>query len=268
VDKAALWQFLLATVRESDAATAAKMAQGVQQVAPMLGGQSFEKDVLPLFGEQVALIGLPGDAKTAPAAALAVEMRDTQKLPMALRSLAGMMVFGAQMEARKLQKPAPAFLKPWRHGETDITTVQLQDPKLGGKLNPTLFVKGKYMVLATGAGAARAILDAADAPREAAAAPASGNTPIFRGWIDVRGLESLHHRFCEFLVREDVKKGKAEEKSRADHEVLGFALGFFDRLDFAVEHVPGRMDRRLTIRLRDLGKAGPGPFPGRVKTQP
>ena len=122
----------------------------------------------------------------------------------------------------------------------------LKEPQLKGKLNPTVFVKDRFLVVATTPDCARAILDAY-AAEEVKAPTAAGRTITGLARLNVSATATLIEKHRDFLVAEAVKDGKTLEKAENDLNALGFLMGFFRRIEVRGAYAPGRFERALDI---------------------
>jgi hypothetical protein len=160
-----------------------------------------------------------------------------------------------QIDAQKKGRPIHAAIEASTHKDVALTTLSLKQKKFVGKLSPTLAVKGAYMVVGTRPDVVRAVLDAHDG----APAVKAGKGNVFAGGgLDVSGVRELIRRYRRFFIRDEVKKGKPEEKVRADIAGIEFVLSFIDRMDFRAVRTPGRVDRSFGIRYADIKPAAPG----------
>ena len=248
VNKLALWQYLLESVSERHPQVASRISLQVARIGPVIGGMDFEKELLPQIGDQAGFIVTPGGGDHPPAVSLVIELNNGQTIPMALRTLAGSVAAITQIEADKAGVEPKAVMRRTTYRETDLTTLVLTEEKLAGKLNPTMFVHDKFMVVSTSPEAARAIIEAVKSPGTTATGSRLGRTAFGKAGLNVTGLAGMIRDNLEFLVREGQKKGKAEQRARSDLDALLFLMGFFERVDAEAFHAPGRIDRVVRVR--------------------
>ena len=252
VNKAALWRYILESVRETHPGIADLIAARATQIGPMFGGMDFETELLAQIGDQTAVIVTPAPADAPPGVSVVIEMRNGLVIPMALRTMAGSAAVIARIEAQKAGTAPKVGMRRSTYKGVNLTTLELYEKELGGKLNPTMFVTDKFMVVSSTPETARTILNAG---MRAPAEPLGNATVIGKGYLDVVGLREIVRQHKGFLVREGLKEGKTEDKARKDIEAIEFLLGFLDRVDARAEHVPGRITR--TVRFGY--SAGPPP---------
>lgn len=252
VNKAALWNAIvgcIATIDPNDAETCRLRAR---QVATALGGLDLDKELLPVIGDQTALIGLPGGEKDPPALALVIEIKDMQRLPTALRTLTGAAVVVAQVEAEKARKRnpqakalAPAAVERSTYRDVGLMTVTLANPKLTQFLNPTLFAYNGRLVVATSTDAARKVLDALATPstRPALEPGACGALSI-----DATALLRTFTQFRPMLLQNAIAEGKTEAIANKDLNGLQFVLSLFESVEGKVVRRADRLDASLVIR--------------------
>ena len=248
VNKAALWRHLIDTIGQGMPAVAEKIKATAGQVSNSVGNPDFEKDLLGQFGDQAALVVLPGPGEDdPPAAAIVLEMKPDATLPISLKTFVGMAATIAQAEAKKKGIEPPVGLVRADHQGVQLTTLLLKEKKLKGKLNPTLFVKGKFLVISTTPGAARALLDA-HASGAVRFQPVAGQTTTGQGKLNARALKALLKKHRAFLVANGVKDGKTREKTEAEMAGLDFVLSFINTIDFRATLAPGRLERTVEVR--------------------
>jgi hypothetical protein len=176
---------------------------------------------------------------------LILEMKDPSPVVMTLKALAGAATALNQVDAQKTGTPVKAALSRTTYRNTDLTTLELKEPKFGGKLNPTLCVTGNFLVLTSAPEAAQLILDTAAAP---AASPAKPEGALLSsGHLDVSALVALLDQYREFLIQKSVADGKTEVQARKDMLSLQFLLGLARRIDVHSTVTHGRIERTMQI---------------------
>ena len=250
VNKLALWHYLLASIAESSPQLAADIALQVEQIGSMFGAMEFESELLPQIGEQTALVLTPGSGQNPPALSIVIELNDTQSIPLALKTMAGSFAKVAQVEAEKKGVEPAALLRRANYAGTDLFTLVLNDEKLAGKVNPTLFVYDRFMVVSTSPYAAQAMLDARkNLPAGKLAASRATGTLVSRGRVNPSAVRGMIRRHRDFLIGEALKDGKTRAKAAGDIAALLFLSGFLESVDFEVSHSPGRIERIVEIRF-------------------
>ena len=246
-DKAAFWRCLIESIREDNPKVAEKLTAGANLVGAVMGGLDFEKDFLPQFGAQNALVVVPGANQNPPGVCLILEMKDPSPVAIALKTLAGTVSGVNQVEAQKTGTPAKFALSRTTYRNTDLTTLELKEPQFGGKLNPTLCVTGNFLVLATAPEAAQLILDTAAAPAAPVSRPKGEGTLLSSGHLDVSALAAVLEQYRDILVRKSVADGKPEAQARKDMLSLQFLLSLARRIDVHSTVAPGRIERTMLI---------------------
>jgi len=250
VNKRALWHYVLESLAEANPQLADEAALQFAQVGMMCGGMDFERDLLPQLGDQAAVIVMPGSEKSPPAMSIAIELNDLQSIPIALKTIAGTAATTARMQAQKTGVEPQIALSRTNYATTDLTTLVLKDKKFAGRLEPTVFVSSRFMVLSSSLHAAHAILDALkQSPPDDAGSQTRG-TIVSKGYLNVTGLCGMIARHRELLILHAQKDGKTAEKATHDIAALLFLAGFLERVDLQMSHARGRIERTLHIRFR------------------
>ena len=245
VNKAALWSALLDVLKAVDPVIAENVLFRARQVATALGGIDLEKELLPALGDAAALIGLPGGEKDLPALALVLEIKDTQRLPTALRTLAGAGVVVAQIEAQKAQKPAPAAVERVTYKDVELMTVRLANPKLAQLLNPTLFALNGRLIVTTSAASARRMVDTLTLPpARPAAEPGTCGTLA----VNAAALLRTFQQYRPALFQNSLAEGKTEAVANKDLDGLQFILGLFESVDGSILRRADRLEASLVVR--------------------
>jgi len=246
-DKTALWKRIVEMTTDTMPEAAEDIRTGADQLAQMVGNLYFETELLGQLGDQAALIVLAGPGPDdPPAAALALEMKPGATLPVSLRAVIGFAAGVARAEADKEGTEATVDAERWTYRNTNLDTLILKEPKLKGKLNPTLFAKDKFLVVATTPDCARAVLDAY-AAEEVKPATAEGLTTTGQARLNVPAIAALIEKHRAFLVAEAVKDGKTVEKAENDLIALRFLLGFLRRIELRGVYAPGRFTRAMEV---------------------
>ena len=120
----------------------------------------FETQFLPQLGDQSAVIVLPAPENHPPALAVMIELNNGQTLPTALRTLVGSLAMMNQLDAEKKGIEPVIALQNQTYKDVGLMTLNLRDPKLKGKLNPTLFTRGRFLVISTTPESAKALIEA------------------------------------------------------------------------------------------------------------
>jgi len=244
--KLGLWHYVMGSLRESNPGIASVLARRSGQMGPALGGMDFETQFLPQLGDQSAFIVLPGPEDHPPALAFVTELNNGHELPTVLRTLAGSLAMMNQMDAEKKGVQPMIAVENTRYKDVGLMTLNLKQPKLQGKLNPTLFAKGPFLVISTTPESAKALIDAASAPWQIVA-PARG-TLASRTRVNFQGIRQALHQYEDFLMGQALKEGKTAQRARSDLDSLAFVLGLFKDIAMQGVHVKGRIDREIRLQ--------------------
>ena len=246
INKAALWRYVMEAAQESNPKLAGLMNIRANQIGPVMGGMEFETQLLPQLGDQNAVIVLPGPENGPPALALVIELKNGMELPTALRTLAGSLALVRQMEAQKQGTEPDVAVRARTYNGINLTTLILREKKLNGKVNPTLFMQDKFMVLTTTPECARTLIDAY-ATQTAENAPPNG-AMASRINFNVNAISAVLDRHMDFLIAQGIKEGKTAERARTDLIAIKYLLGFISRIDIRSTYTQGRIDREAVVR--------------------
>ena len=253
VSKAALWQEIMWNVNEYSPERAQRVQAQAQGVAGMIGGMTFDQLVGKL-GDQAGIFVTSADAPDAvPAISVVLEIKEGQDIATAFRTLAGTAAGFAQMEAGKTGAPPKAVLAQETWHDVPFTILKLTEEKFGGHLNLTLFVLDNMLVISSNTDAARMIVDRHAAGKQdlkkTLGLPAFTGTPGCTGTIDLKRVSQTVLRHKLFLINEDVRKGKPQDRAEKDIANLSFLLGLADGVTFYSTHTPSRIDNVWQLRF-------------------
>lgn len=249
VNKLAFWRFTIDSVRKTNPLLAKLLGRRARQVGNSVGGMNFERDILSKIGDQAALVVSPGDDNTVPAVTLVVELSDGKAIPDALRIWLGSLATISQLDAEKKKQEPKAIFTRSRYKEIEVATLVLTEPKFQGKFSPTLLVLDRFMIVSSLPCAAHAIVDRYREQQSYQPGTSIGGTPATRGHVNMELVVTLLRRHREFLVQEDVRKGKTRQEAETGQDKGAFLLGCLDRIDFAATHSPGYVNREFLIRF-------------------
>jgi hypothetical protein len=244
-DKLAFWRYAVESVREENPEAAETLTARANMVGAAMGALNFEKEFLPQFGSQNALIVTPGTNQNPPGVCLMLEMKNPSPIAITLKALAGTATALNQAEAQNTGTPVKTTLTRTTYRDTDLTTLELKEPKFGGKLNPTLCVTGNFLVLTSTPEAAQLILDTTASP--AAPTAKREGALLSSGRLDVSALVALLEQYRELLIQKSVADGKTEVQARKDLLSLQFLLGLVRRIDVHSTVTHGRIERTMLI---------------------
>ena len=258
-DKTALWRRLVEATTDTMPKAAEDLRAKAEHLGRMAGNLDFETELLNQLDDQAALIVLAGAGPDdPPGAALALEMKPGATLPVSLKTMIGFVAGVARMEADEQGVEAMVDAERWSYLETDVATLILKEPELEGKLNPTVFVKDKFLVIATTPDCARAILDA-HAAQEVNPPAVEGRTTAGFARLNARATAALIEKHRAFLLAEAVKDGKTLEKSASDLDALRFLLSFLQSIEMRSTYAPGLFKRAMEISFEPPGAGRPPP---------
>ena len=249
VNKAALWHFILNSLRTKNPLLAHLLDTGGRKVGQCVGGMDFERDVLTQIGEQAALIISPGDEKTVPALTLVIELSNGDAFPVAIRTLMGVAAAADEGEAEKTGETTHHVFKRTNYKGTDVGTLILKEPEHKDKFELTVLTLDRYLVLSTMPYAAKAVVDRYKQRKPYRQSANIPGTPATEGYVDMKLVVALLDRYGEFLVAEEVRKGKAPDVAASDFAKGVFLLGCFDRIEFVVGHAQDRVNREVLIHF-------------------
>lgn len=248
VNKVALWQFAMQTLRELKPDVAEKVREAAQHLGRSFAAMEFETEFLPQLGDQLALFVTPGAGNAPPALTAVIQLTDSEALPQCLQTQAGSLAFVNWAESKKKNKAPDFTLVRENDGAVEYTRVNIHSGPAAGKITPTMCVLGDCMILSTSAEAARAAVAAYTAPQPKVRAADAGAV-FTRGHLDMKALAELARKHNEFLVREAVKKGTPEQKARTDWRNVQYLLSFFETIEMQASYTPGRIDRTVLVGL-------------------
>jgi len=241
----AVWDEFAEKVLKGPAEQGRGVERKLQNLIGVLGGIHSERDFFEELGGQTALFVLPGQAaQDPPAVAVAVELRETAHIPVALETVMGMIA--AFSDARP---DVEASVEYATYRGTDLTTVRIAGPAPWAQLSPTLCVVDSNLVVTSSLGAARQIIDAYQGGTGIAPAGLEG-TQFARARVDLRQVRAILDRHSDFLVRHAVKKeGKSEAQAKKDLAALRALLSLFDGVEAVSAFRPGRTDHVLSVQF-------------------
>ena len=142
------------------------------------------------------------------------------------------------------QKPNPKIgFEQGTHKGTQLYAISINDKKLAGKLNPTLFVLDDAMVISSNTQAAGAIIDRHEAAADPFELPEHEGTLAALCRVDVTKLAHMADRYRDVLMKKDLDAGKPRQQVELDTDNFIFLLGLLDEATFYATHAPGRVDR-------------------------
>jgi len=243
VNKKAVWNLAVSILEEANPGISKQIEARTRGAAAVLGAPDLA-GVLEQVGDQVGVFVTPAEGDgSVPALTIAVEMNNAITIPTAVRSLAGAAVLAES------QKPNPKVtLEHLTYKGVACSVFRINEPELAGKLAPTFGVMDNWMILSTNTAGACSVIDQARTLAAPFELPGEPGTLMALGKLDSTRLAKMVLRFKDFLIREDVKKGKTPQKAEEDWDNLVFLLGFIDSAVFYTTHLPGRIDRVGTIK--------------------
>jgi hypothetical protein len=238
------WDSTLEAIARSAPAAAQKLQQGLDAVVGSVGGIYSREQLFGELGSQAAVFVLPpGEGGVFPAAALAVELRQTVHIPDALGSIVGFSVGVAQAQ----QNQDISLVT------SNYRDVQLSSVRSGGKgplalLSPTFGVVDGYLVVASTLEAAKQVVDASrSGSRPAVDKP---GTPVAVLSVSAPQVRQMLAHYRDFLVKQAIaREGKSQQQAQGDMDALDKVLSLVKEVEFASTFEPGRTDHFMTIEF-------------------
>lgn len=247
INHTAIWEALVGTLEEHNPAAAEQARVKLDALVNVLGGIHTAEQLFEEIGPQMAVFILPaGEAGNPPEVAVALELRETAHIPLALETLVGTAAVIATAEGK-----ARASIEYDTYEGVAMTSVHVEMPAGLRKLRPTMCVVDGNLVLSTTADAARRIIDAS---RSGAALPASDveGTPFGFVRISAVQLRAMLDRHAAFLVRHSMQKeGKTEQQARREIGALRVVLSLLEEVELVGTFRPGRTDHTFTVTFSE-----------------
>lgn len=245
VNHAAIWDAVVETLEEHSPAAAEEARAKLDALVTVLGGIHTPEQLFEEIGPQMAVFILPsGEAGNPPEVAVALELRETAHIPLALETLVGTAAVAATAEGK-----AQASIEYDAYKGVPLTSVHVEMPAGWRKLRPTMCVVDGNLVLSTTADAARRIIDAS---RSGATLPAGDVEGTLFGFMRMNAvqLRAMLDRHAAFLVRHSMQKqGKTQQRARREIGALRVVLSLLEEVELVGTFRPGRTDHTFTVTL-------------------
>ena len=237
------WDSLVKSVGANNPAGAQAMETGLDRVIGMVGGAASREEFFNQLGNQVALFVLPaGDQKGPPQAVLALQLRNTTNIPIAIGTLVGVAIMGAQQGGRG----AGISLDHSEYKNAHLTTVHLgENGPVAKLLSPTFGVVGDYMVVATTLDAVHSVVDASQTGGGAPAISKPG-TPVGMLTISAPQVRAILKQYGGFLAQQSAARG-GNAAQPVELQVPDQVLSLLQSIQMMQTFGPGRTDQYLTI---------------------
>jgi hypothetical protein len=237
------WDSLVKSVAATDPARADAMQATLDRVIGAVGGVTSREEFFSELGTQMALFVIPAaEQKGPPAAAIALQLRNTDHIPNALESIVGLGIMAAQQQGRD------ASLEHSEYKNAQLSTVHPGARGPLGKFSPTFGVVGGYLVIATTLDAAHSVVDAA----QTSSAPVNrkAGTPFAQLTVSVPQVRAMLQQYSGFLVQQSTANGrKTAQQAQHDMQALDQVLSLLQSIQTTQTFGPGRTDHYLTIEL-------------------
>ena len=247
LDHAAIWDAIVETLEEHSPAAAEEARTKIDALVTVLGGIHTPEQLFEEIGPQMAVFILPsGEAGNPPEAAVALELRETAHIPLALETLVGTAAVAATAEGK-----AQASIEYDAYKGVPLTSVHVEMPAGWRKLRPTMCVVDGDLVLSTTADAARRIIDAS---RSGAALPAGDAEGTLFGFMRMNAVQlgAMLDRHAAFLVRHSMQKqGKTQQRARREIGALRVVLSLLEEVELASTFRPGRTDHTFGVTFSE-----------------
>ncbi|MFP4027053.1 MAG: DUF3352 domain-containing protein [Candidatus Brocadiia bacterium] len=241
----ALWDDIIRVMGKSDPAAKQRLERGIERMTNMIGGIEGKKDFFEQIGEQITFFALARrDEDKFPAAAVALELRKTEKIPNALRTLMGALAILGTAENEEVS----ATLQKLRYKEVPLTVTEIEANGPAGQFSPTLFVMDKTLFLTSDVTAAHSIVDTSKKKQKSSEKENNEQKIAFgRMRLDMLLTRAMLEKYRAQIIKNSVKN---ENKTRAQAEqelaALKSFLILFKELDLEAAYKKGQLDFNLT----------------------
>jgi len=246
----AVWDAYIETLRTRDPAEALDAQRKLQTVVDVIDGAETKRQLFEALGSQAALFVVPDEkAGALPGLALALELRDTARLPKTARAFIGAaaLLWGARNDA-------PVRVESSTYRGIPLTVVRIMAPDLPGGLNPTLGLVDTMLALTSSPEVARGMIDASLHGSAPEVSHADG-TVFFAARLSFREMGALLARHEQSLVRFAAKSGRVtEEAAMRRLKAVANLLSLFGTADVVASFRAGRTDHVATLRFSGAEK--------------